>query len=58
MMITIDLGGDGDILVDGVRAKDDDAEKHRLEEEHKENWLRWVRREQAVVPQITPIDQR
>jgi hypothetical protein len=58
MMITIDLGGDGDILVDGTKAKDDVAEKHRLEEERKENWLRWVRQNEQVVPQIIPVTQR
>lgn len=58
MMITIDLFGDGDVLVDGMKSKDDAAEKHRLDEERKESWLRWVRQNEQVVPQIVPVTQR
>jgi len=58
MLITIDLVGDGDTVVDGGSVKKDEAEAQRLKAERKNAWMEWVRRNEAVVPQIVPVTQR
>lgn len=58
MLITIDLTGDDETVVDGGTAKKDELEAVRKEEAQKAAWLEWIRHNQQVVPQVVPVTQK
>jgi len=58
MKIVIDLFEDGDTLVDGVNEGVAGAiEEARALAERREQWLNWMRHNEAVMPQIVPVEQ-
>lgn len=52
MLIVIDLFGDGEEVV-----KIDKSKQHDDECKRREEWLNWIRQNEAVLPQVVPVTQ-